>query len=159
MIFNKLQSLLVGCTSISLLISANKDKTLSVVVIPKAKEGADSALSTPLHLTATAEELDAGFLDVLEGYSEKHLSLAQQLENATTILDAAKAESQKKTSEAISKSSTGKVPKKVTPDADENDTDDSEDELESGSNDVTETGQDTPSSETKPSGDSLWGED
>jgi PRTRC genetic system protein E len=108
--FKQLQALLKNGGSINMLIAGNKDGTLSVTVLPKpSKTGDDTAaLSTPLSLTATADELDAEFVTLLSNYVGSHESLAEQIENTNAILEAAKKESQKKATTSISKSSTAK---------------------------------------------------
>lgn len=108
--FKQLQALLKNGGSINMLIAGNKDGTLSVTVLPKpSKTGDDTAaLSTPLSLTATADELDEEFVTLLSNYVGSHESLAEQIENTNAILEAAKKESQKKATTSISKASTAK---------------------------------------------------
>lgn len=108
--FKQLQALLKNGGSINMLIAGNKDGTLSVTVLPKpSKTGDDTAaLSTPLSLTATADELDAEFVTLLSNYVGSHQSLAEQIENTNAILEAAKKESQKKATTSISKASAAK---------------------------------------------------
>lgn len=108
--FKQLQALLNNGGSINMLIAGNKDGTLSVTVLPKpSKTGDDTAvLSTPLSLTATADELDAEFVTLLSNYVGSHQSLAEQIENTNAILEAAKKESQKKATTSISKASAAK---------------------------------------------------
>lgn len=99
--------------SVSLIVAKNKDG-LSVTVLPKSKEGADQALSTPLALQGTAEELDAEFVGLLTGYSGARKSLSEQAADTAAVLEAAKAASAKKGQDALKKSATpaaGKGPK------------------------------------------------
>jgi PRTRC genetic system protein E len=113
--FKQLECLLKNCASINMILAANKDGTLSVTVLPKPKQSGDEtlSLSTPLSLTATAEELDAEFATLLGNYVGSHQSLAEQLENTNAILEAAKKESQKKATSTISKASTKESPDKA----------------------------------------------
>lgn len=102
--FIQLKPLLQNCARLTLNLVANNDGTLSVTILPKSKQTGEAAaaLNTPLSITATAEELDEKLPQVLLDYVQSHESLAVQLENTTSILDAAKAESQKKATTAIS---------------------------------------------------------
>ena len=130
--FTQLKPLL-NSASLTIHLAANNDGTLSVTILPKSKQtGEDAAaLNTPLSITATADELDANFAQVLSDYVNAHQSLAEQLENTTSILDAAKAEAQKKATTAISKASTKPETPKVTKAA-ATPSDDGEEEPEDG---------------------------
>lgn len=102
--FKALQTLLAACASLSVFLVANDNGTITVTVIPKPKNDGDNAsLNTPLTLTGTAEELDAEFAGIMSSYSEKRLSLAEQLAVTETILDAAKKESATKATQGIKK--------------------------------------------------------
>lgn len=61
-----------------------------------------------MSLTATPQEFDAGFIDALRGYREVRQSLAQQAEATKEVLEAAKAASVKKASDATTKAGTPK---------------------------------------------------
>lgn len=101
--FTALQTLLASAASISILLAANDDGTITVTVIPVGKkEGADPQ-NTPLSLTATAAELDAEFAGIVANYSGKRLSLTEQLEATTSIIDAAKKEAANEATKAIKK--------------------------------------------------------
>ena len=64
---------------------------MTVNVMPNVgKNPADAALRTPLTLTGTPEEFDAGFFKLLEGYRESRKSLAEQAEATREVIDAAK---------------------------------------------------------------------
>lgn len=161
--FTQLEALLKNCTNVTVILASNKDNTISVTVLPKSKDTGDnaSALNTPLSLTATAVELDAEFVNVLGGYVNKHQSLAEQLENTTAILDAAKTESQKKATTAISKATkpTEKTkPAKAGSGADLEETEDEsgDDENATGGDETSAT--DTSTTEVVPAqaGDDLW---
>jgi PRTRC genetic system protein E len=93
--FAELKPLLDNCTSITLVLVNGTDDTVNVTVIPKAKDGQNALLSTPLALTGTVAELDAQFAQLVTSYSAKRTSLAEQFEATATILEAAKQESAK----------------------------------------------------------------
>lgn len=103
--FTDLKPLLNNCTSVTIILSSGGDGQFNVIIIPKAKDGQNASLSTPLALTATLEELDAEFAQVVLGYSAKRTSLAEQLEATETILDAAKAEAAKRVAKSKGKNS------------------------------------------------------
>lgn len=159
--FTQLALLLQNCTSLQVIMAANPDGTLSVTVLPKGKAGdKEAALNTPLSLTATPEDLDAGFVSALSGFVVSHQSLAEQISNTEAILEAAKAESQKKATAAISKSS--KATQKATPAAASVSESEPEDDENTGGGDP-ESDNDTASSDksetTAPAtsaADSLW---
>jgi len=153
--FKQLECLLKNCASINMILAANKDGTLSVTVLPKPKQSGDEtlSLSTPLSLTATAEELDAEFATLLGNYVGSHQSLAEQLENTNAILEAAKKESQKKATSTISKASTKAAPDKEgeATSGDGNDEVDEDGDSDTGSQDVSSSGAQA----TEPK--NLWG--
>ena len=77
---------------------------LTVIVSPKGGETKDEpALSTPLSLTATPAELDAGFFDALASYRTARTSLADQVAATTEVLAAAREASVAKGSKAVTK--------------------------------------------------------
>ena len=82
---------LAKSTTINLIVSGEADGQLRVIVMPKpAKEGENPALSTPLCLVATPEELDAQFAGILVGYVSARTSLADALSASQTVMEAAK---------------------------------------------------------------------
>ncbi|MHB1678660.1 MAG: PRTRC system protein E [Sulfuriferula sp.] len=93
--FAELKPLLDNCSSVTIVLAAGSDDTLSVTVIPKAKDSQNAVLSTPLALTGTMAELDAGFAGLVTGFAATRTSLTEQLEATQTILEAAKQESAK----------------------------------------------------------------
>ena len=104
MFFQELKSLLDGCAAIAVTLSSGRDGAITVTVRPTPKEAKDvEALSTPLVLTGTAEELDEQFVGLLKSYADEHKSLAEQLEATRSILEAAKKDANKKAEKAISK--------------------------------------------------------
>ncbi len=79
---------LAKSTDLQLSITSQGD-TLRVVVIPKAKEGANAALSTPLVLEATPQELDEKFAETLFKYTASRKSLEETLAETTAFMAAA----------------------------------------------------------------------
>ena len=89
-----------------LITVARVDERVKVNVIPaKVKEGEDHALTTPLSLTGSAEELDSELGRHLASYVDSHLALGSTLAEAKAEMDAAaKAARQKvKTAQQTSK--------------------------------------------------------
>jgi len=89
-----------------LITVARVDERVKVNVIPaKVKEGEDQALTTPLSLTGSAEELDSELGRHLASYVDSHLALGNTLAEARAEMDAAaKAARQKvKTTQQTSK--------------------------------------------------------
>lgn len=164
--FKQIAPLLATCTSLTIILATNKDGSISATVLPKSKQVGDDviALNTPLSVTATAEELDENFAKVLTDYVSSHQSLAQQLENTTTILEAAKAESQKKAATTISKASTKSDTPKVTKAAISDDSGDDNDENGDADNESGEvdsesltTAASTPLTAESATAADLWG--
>lgn len=101
----------LACSAtLTMTVSADeKSGRLTVNVIPKPKQDAgEAALAQPLSLTATPAEFDAGFIEALRGYREVRHSLAQQAEATKEVIEAAKAASVQKASEATTKATTSK---------------------------------------------------
>ena len=121
--FAELKPLLDNCSSVTIVLAAGSDDTLSVTVIPKAKDGQNAVLSTPLALTGTLAELDAEFAGLVTGFVAKRTTLAQQLEATETILEAAKQEAAK-SAVSVKKKALPKPSSGVTDDDDGNDDDD-----------------------------------
>ena len=142
MLFSTLQSLLSPGASLKLEVTMNDDATLSIIVCPKGNTG---ALSQPLVLTATAEEMDAGFIDVLQQYQKARQSLQEQVEATTAVLDAAKKSEEKKAVKALTSKPAPAVKEKITAKSSEND--DDGDDLE----DHDEASENTSTSGTAPS--------
>lgn len=88
MLFQALHEL-AKSTDLHMTITAQGDD-LRVVVLPKPKDGANAALSTPLALTASAAELDEKFVATLSSYTASRKSLDEQLEESTNFMEAAK---------------------------------------------------------------------
>lgn len=94
-------------STLTLVISADeKQQCMTISVIPKPKADVNEpALSTPLTLTASPDEFDAEFVQVLKTYRSKRLSLAEQAETTNELLDAAKEASANKGAAAVAKAS------------------------------------------------------
>lgn len=86
--FKELAPIVATGTTLCIMVSAAPEGNLMVTVIPQGKDP-NSALNTPLSVTATPEELDAEFPGALTGYTSSRASLAESLENAKTIMEAA----------------------------------------------------------------------
>jgi len=102
--FEELYALAMHAT-LTMTVSADEPSgRLTINVIPKPrKDTGEAALTQPLSLTATPQEFDAGFLDALRGYREVRQSLEQQADATREVIEAAKAASVKKASEATAK--------------------------------------------------------
>ncbi len=70
--------------------TALDDDQIRVNVVPKKiKDGDNDALTTPLSVTGTAEELDAQLASTLVGFVASHLQMKSALEKAKSEMDAA----------------------------------------------------------------------
>lgn len=93
--------------------TALDDDQIRVNVVPKKiKDGDNDALTTPLSVTGTAEELDAQLATTLVGFVASHLQMKSALEKAKSEMDAATKAAQ---AEARSKAKTqvNRVPAKA----------------------------------------------
>jgi PRTRC genetic system protein E len=103
-LFEELHALALTATLTMTVSADEKSGRLTVNVIPKPrKDVCEPVLAQPLSLTATPQEFDEGFIAALTGYREVRQSLAQQAEATKEVIEAAKAASVKKASEAASK--------------------------------------------------------
>ena len=69
--------------------TALDDDQIRVNVVPKkVKDGDHDALTTPLSVTGTADELDAQLAATLVGYVASHLQMKNALEKAKSEMDA-----------------------------------------------------------------------
>lgn len=107
--FEELYALAVSA-ALTMTVSADeKSGRLTINVIPKPrKDAGEPALTQPLSLTASPQEFDAGFIDALRGYREVRRTLEQQAEATKEVIEAAKAASVKKASEATAKAGAAK---------------------------------------------------
>ena len=86
--FVELMPMLAGRT-VMITVARDDDKTLRVCIIPRAKEGENPALATPLRYTGTPEELDSELGKHLASHVECHTQLGSTLAEAKAEMDAA----------------------------------------------------------------------
>jgi len=95
--------------------TALDDDQIRVNVVPKKmKDGDHDALTTPLRVTGTAEELETQLAATLVGFVASHLQMKNALEKAKSEMDAATKTAQAE-ARAKSKTPTSKTPVKVEP--------------------------------------------
>lgn len=76
--------------AVLLTMTIEEHDQIRVVVVPKkTKDGNDEALTTPLSVTGTPEELDADLASTLVSFVGSHLQLKNTLEQAKATMDAA----------------------------------------------------------------------
>ena len=76
--------------AVVLTVTALDDDQIRVNVVPKkTKDGDHDALTTPLSVTGTADELDAQLASTLVGFVASHLQMKSALEKAKAEMDAA----------------------------------------------------------------------
>jgi PRTRC genetic system protein E len=86
---------------------------IRVNIVPKKlKDGDNDALTTPLSVTGTAEELDAELSSTIVGFVGSHLQMKNTLEKAKAEMDAASKAAQAE-ARAKSKTATRSVPAKT----------------------------------------------
>lgn len=114
--FNELYQLALA-TPLMMTISASAEAgTLTLNVIPTPKKGdkggeVEPALTKKLSLTATPEEFEQGFPQCLGGYTEKYMSLQEQVEATAAVLDAAKTAQVQRATTAVTKHTNQSAPK------------------------------------------------
>ena len=95
--------------------TALDDDQIRVNVVPKKVKDSDhDALTTPLSVTGTAEELDAQLGPTLVGFVASHLQMKNALEKAKSDMDAATKAAQAE-ARAKAKTPAGKTPVKIEP--------------------------------------------
>jgi PRTRC genetic system protein E len=95
--------------------TALDDDQIRVNVVPKKmKDGDHDALTTPLSVTGTAEELDTQLAATLVGFVASHLQMKNALEKAKADMDVATKAAQAE-ARAKSKTPASKTPVKVEP--------------------------------------------
>jgi len=93
--------------------TALEDDQIRVNVVPKKiKDGDHDALTTPLSVTGTAEELDTQLAATLVGFVASHLQMKNALEKAKSEMDTATKAAQAE-ARAKSKTATRSVPAKT----------------------------------------------
>jgi PRTRC genetic system protein E len=86
---------------------------IRVNIVPKKfKDGENDALTTPLSVTGTAEDLDAELSSTIVGFVGSHLQMKNTLEKAKAEMDAASKAAQAE-ARAKSKTTTKQVPPKT----------------------------------------------
>lgn len=114
--FEELHALATSATLTMIVSADEKTGRMTVHAIPKPKKDVDEpALTKALSLTATPQELDAGFVEALRGYREVRHSLAEQVEATKEVLEAAKLASVKKAGDAASKATKPAASARTTP--------------------------------------------
>lgn len=93
-----------------------KGDKLSVRVTPiPSEKDAPIAMSQPLDLLGTPEELDAEFAAILTSYSASRKTLQQSLDDATTLMKAAATQASKQSVAAVAKVPAGQAGQPVKP--------------------------------------------
>ena len=88
---------------------------IRVNIVPKKlKDGDNDALTTPLSVTGTADELDADLSSTIVGFIGSHLQMKNTLEKAKAEMDVASKAAQAE-ARAKSKTTTKPVPPKTEP--------------------------------------------
>ena len=137
------QQLFDMATDTPLTVVLNGDKAtglLTVVVMPRPANNGQPALATPLSLTATPADFEAGFADAVASYRKEHRSLAEQAEATAELLRAARDASAKKGSTATAKTGGKCVRPLPAPAASSSD----DDRSESNGGDDSDTAEATP---------------
>lgn len=98
-------------------------ETMSVLVVPVIKNPVDAALTTPLALSASPQELDAEFAAAVLNVTTAHQSLVEQAEATTSILAAAKSTQSGKATKALAKAASPGATADDSDDAEESDAD------------------------------------
>ena len=99
--------------AVLLTATALDDDQIRVNVVPKkTKDGDHDALTTPLSVTGTAEELDTQLAATLVGFVASHLQMKNSLEKAKADMDAATKAAQAE-ARAKSKTTPNRTPTKV----------------------------------------------
>jgi PRTRC genetic system protein E len=97
--------------AVLLTVTHIEDDQIRVNVIPqKLKDGENAALTTPLTVTGTADELDSDLPETLVNFVSAHLQLRNTLDRAKAEMDAAA-----KTAQAEARSKTKTTAKKELP--------------------------------------------
>ena len=97
--------------AVLLTVTHFEDDQIRVNVIPqKLKDGENAALTTPLTVTGTADELDLDLPATLVNFVSAHLQLRNTLDRAKAEMDAAA-----KTAQAEARSKTKTIAKKEPP--------------------------------------------
>jgi PRTRC genetic system protein E len=101
--FVAIEPLLRICSKLTVSMQMRGDEMI-VCVMPQGT-AKDAAMLQPLALTATAADLDAGFVNALAAYTGAHASLAEQVAATTAILEAATTTQVSKATKTLAKGS------------------------------------------------------
>jgi PRTRC genetic system protein E len=115
--FKELQPLLKN-RSFVLIITAPNDTQINVNLIPKATSKdteQDKALLIPLNIIGTPDELDAELPSLMNGYTQTHKSLAEQVEATKTAMKATADEAAAAAKDKAKGKTTATPAKKVEP--------------------------------------------
>jgi PRTRC genetic system protein E len=129
--FVALEPLLKSCGTLKLTIKVKGDEMV-VFVMPEG-EAKDATLRQPLVMTASAADLDAGFVEHLATYTGAHASLAEQVAATTAILGEAQKTQVTKATKALA--GKGGRPALPAPGESSANADEPDDEDDSGSSD------------------------
>lgn len=144
--FQALFPLVASGGKITLTIAATANGQMKVIVCPENKNGSVPALSQPLALVATPEELDAEFVDVISNYIGTRNSLLEQVEATNALLKNAEKSQAGKAVKSLNGSAAST--KAAAPGSNDDDNDE-DDENPSGTDSEGGAGNDIPA-ETKP---------
>ncbi|MFL9989382.1 PRTRC system protein E [Paraburkholderia sediminicola] len=135
-------------TTGKLVLSLSMDGDRMVVFLTPQADSKEAVLRQPLILTATAAELDEGFLAAVQSYSSAHKSLDEQVAATTAILQQAEKSQAGKAQKALSKKTTPALPAPASDD-------DSDEESDSAA--ASKPGGEalTPQAADKPAGTDL----
>lgn len=90
-----------GDLNLSVRATQGENPTMTIIVMPVAKSGQDPALATPVRLSGTVDEIQAGFASAIDRFAGTRATLIEQLEATETILKNAQAASAKKGTDAL----------------------------------------------------------
>ncbi|MFM0386915.1 PRTRC system protein E [Paraburkholderia dipogonis] len=110
-------------TTGKLVLSLSMDGDRMVVFLTPQADSKEAVLRQPLILTATAAELDEGFLAAVQSYSSAHKSLDEQVAATTAILQQAEKSQAGKAQTALSKKATPALPAPTSDDDNDEESD------------------------------------
>lgn len=90
-----------GDFNMSVRATQGDNPTMTIVVMPVAKQGQDPALATPVRLSGSPAELEEGFEAALARFIGTRATLIEQVEATETILKNAQAAAAKKGADAL----------------------------------------------------------
>lgn len=139
-------------TTGKLVLSLSMDGDRMVVVLMPKGDSKEAVLRQPLILTATAAELDEGFVASVQSYSSAHKSLDEQVAATTAILQQAEKSQAGKAQKALSKKTTPALPAPASDNDDDEESDPAESPTSGGE---ASTAQAADKSAEKPAGTDL----